>query len=143
MNDCKICNKHKNINKVIYETKSWIVTHGPLESQILGYFYMAPQRHIENWFEFTDLELSELGPLIKKVEIVLREELALERLYTVTISEAMRHIHIHLIPREKDNDVKGLSLIEQATLQNVRTGTHFNENELDNWLEKIKIRLLS
>jgi len=142
MNPCEICKKHKNLNKVIHETENWIITHGPFESQILGYFYMAPKRHIENWFEFTKEELIELGPLIKKVEIAIREELALDRLYTVTISEALRHIHIHLIPREKDNnDVKGLSLIEQATLQNVRAGKHFDENELDIWLEKIKVRL--
>jgi diadenosine tetraphosphate (Ap4A) HIT family hydrolase len=141
MNQCQICNKHKIKENIIYETQSWIITHGPLESQILGYLYLAPKRHIENWCEFTEEELTELGPLIKKIEKVLKEELNLERLYAVTISEVLRHIHVHLIPREEENEVKGLPLIEQATQQkNDIKSNYFNEKD---WLKKLKIRLLS
>lgn len=141
--NCEICSQNKDLNKTIFETENWIITSGPVESQITGYLYMAPKRHIENWYEFNEIELLELGPIIKKVEMALRGEVPLERLYTVTISEAMRHIHIHLIPREKNNkDVKGLSLIEQATLKNIKISNLHSENELKHVLENIKKRTI-
>lgn len=118
MHSCPICEKHRKHTKddyILYEDENWVISHGPIESQILGYIYLEPKNHYENWSEFTDSELSEIGKIIKKVEEALRAVLPLERLYSVTISEAVRHIHFHLIPRLKENDVKGLPLIEQAT----------------------------
>lgn len=138
MDPCGICIKNKN--EIIYENSNWIITHGPFEAQILGYFYMAPKRHIENWHEFTEAELKEIGPLIKKVEEVLKEEIDLERLYTITISEAMRHIHFHLIPREVNSDIRGISLIEQATLQKSANKKDITEYDFNDWLEKLKVK---
>lgn len=142
MTNCEICSQNRDFNKIIYETENWIITSGPIESQINGYLYMSPKRHVENWFEFNENELLELGPIIKKIEIAIKEEVHLERLYTVTISEAMRHIHIHLIPREEDNEVKGLSLIEQATSKNNKTNKKYSINEIKYTLENIKKRML-
>lgn len=117
MSDCVICQKHDNleIEYVLFQNENWIIIHGPIEANILGYFYLEPRRHVENWSDLKDEELQEAGLLIKKVEMTVRKLLPVERLYAVTISEAVRHLHIHLIPRMIEAETKGLSLISQAT----------------------------
>ena len=103
MGNCPICEKLQTRKEsFIYETNDWVVTHGSVESQILGYLYIEPKRHVEHWTDFTEEELTSIGPLIKKAEEALKKELDIERLYTVTISEAVRHLHFHLIPRAVD-----------------------------------------
>ncbi|ASV68228.1 diadenosine tetraphosphate hydrolase [Cytobacillus kochii] len=114
---CNICEKHRNNEHILYEDNHWIVSMGPYESQVQGYIYLEPKRHIENWTEFNEDELLEMGKLIKKVESTIKRILDIDRLYVVTISEAVRHIHLHLIPREVGGEVRGLSLIEKATQQ--------------------------
>ena len=36
-------------------------------------------------------------------------------MYMVVISEAVRHLHLHLIPRLQDDQEKGIPLITRAT----------------------------
>jgi diadenosine tetraphosphate (Ap4A) HIT family hydrolase len=129
MSKCPICEKHKQLLSTIYEDEDWIVTPGPLSSQILGYMYLEPKRHVENWSEFTSEELAKVGPLIKRIEQALKMELNINRVYVVTISEAVRHLHFHVIPREENSNVKGLDLIEQATQQKVKTPTNITEEQ--------------
>lgn len=117
METCPICEKHKTLKKeeIILETEDWIVTHGPVESQILGYLYLEPKKHVENWSEFDPRTLSTMGPIIKTLEERMKKIIELERLYAVTISEAVRHLHVHLIPRVKQGNIRGVNLIELAT----------------------------
>lgn len=117
MSTCLICDKHLQLREFIYEDNYWIVSYGPFNSQVSGYVYIEPKRHVENWTDFTDEELTTVGPLIKRVEVALKTELSIERAYVLTISEAVRHIHFHIIPRLKESNFKGLDLIKQATQQ--------------------------
>ena len=64
------------------------------------------------------------------MSLFLKSELGAERVYTVTISEVVRHLHIHVIPREENSDIKGLSLIEQATQQKIIRDRKFSEENL-------------
>ncbi|WP_332695114.1 HIT family protein [Halalkalibacter lacteus] len=141
MSHCPICEKHENLKDVLFENQNWIISHGPLASQVLGYVYIEPKRHVENWTEFTDSELVEIGPLIKKVESALKELISIDRLYSVTISEAVRHIHFHLIPREASYEVKGLPLIEQATQQKVKTDELISDKEFSSFVWNLKKQL--
>lgn len=138
MNSCPICEKHQQLTEAIYEDNNWFVTHGPLQSHLLGYLYIEPKRHVENWGEFTDEELSTVGPLIKKLENALKKELSIDRVYVVTISEAVRHLHFHIIPRQSDQDTKGLPLIEQATQQKPMNDHKISELSLDKLIKELK-----
>ncbi|WP_034765313.1 HIT family protein [Rossellomorea vietnamensis] len=119
MENCPICEKHKAIDVPLYEDEHWVITAGPLASQLLGYLYIEPKRHVENWSEFRNEELMTMGSLIKKCEKSLKELMDVDRIYTVTISEAVRHLHIHIVPRVVDKDTRGLELIKQATTSEV------------------------
>ncbi|KMK77394.1 HIT family protein [Alkalihalobacillus pseudalcaliphilus] len=140
MNSCLICQKHDELNVGLIETEHWLLTHGPFESQILGYVYLEPRRHLENWSEMTQQEVSEMGIQIQRVEKALNNLLPLQRLYSLTISEAVSHIHVHLIPRLDGQDKKGLPLIEKATQQKTDK-RNINEQEFNQFLQRLKEEL--
>jgi diadenosine tetraphosphate (Ap4A) HIT family hydrolase len=120
MNVCSICEKHKEDDPyLIYENDYFKISHGPLESNILGYIYIEPRRHVESWSELSNEELEDLTTSIRRLEVLLNKTINAVRVYTVTISESVRHLHFHIIPRVKDQHLKGLPLIEQATQQKI------------------------
>ncbi|BCC32327.1 hypothetical protein BCM0100_5053 [Bacillus cereus] len=118
-----------------------IVSLGNVESKILGYVYIEPRRHVESWYELKSDELLDLGLIIQKVSLFLKSELGAERVYTVTISEVVRHLHIHVIPREENSDIKGLSLIEQATQQKIIRDRKFSEEEFETFKRNMQVFL--
>lgn len=135
-----ICEKNlqKSKDLLIYENEDWLISHGPIDSQILGYLYVEPKRHVENWSDFTEEELVSIGPLIKKAEVALKKVLLIDRVYCVTISEAVRHIHFHLIPRIHGEEVKGISLIEQATQRKIKTNKFISEDNFVDFVASLK-----
>ncbi|PLS01495.1 HIT family protein [Neobacillus cucumis] len=138
MTECPICEKHKQLVNPIFEDEDWIVNPGPLSSQILGYMYIEPKRHVENWSELTDEEMGKVGLLIKRLEQALKRERSVNRVYVVTISEAVRHLHFHIIPRAEGMTTKGLDLIEQATQQKVKGQSSVSEESYMQFLETLR-----
>ncbi|WP_035207268.1 HIT family protein [Metabacillus indicus] len=124
MSNCPICKKNKNDDSInyIYKNHQIAITHAPINANILGYLYIEPVNHYENWADIPDETFLEITRLLKKIDVFLRKELNAERVYSVTISEMVRHIHFHLIPRYSYSSKKGVDLIEKATQQ-------LNENE--------------
>ncbi|WP_113928356.1 HIT family protein [Bacillus sp. P14.5] len=114
MGKCQICDKHKEVTPV-YQGEHSVVSPVPFNKGVLGYLYIEPVRHVENWYELTKEEFNEISKLISKISKFLKEELDADRVYTVSISESVRHLHIHLIPRERKSNLRGINLIEHAT----------------------------
>lgn len=135
MNTCKICKKHtESDSNHIVDFSYFKLSHAPLESHILGYVYIEPKRHVEHWSEFTENESSELTKIIKYTEQVLKQQLNVERVYLITISEAVRHIHFHVIPRLSDQKLKGLDLIEQATQQIIKSDLRITTDQISKFI---------
>jgi diadenosine tetraphosphate (Ap4A) HIT family hydrolase len=86
-----------------------------MEAGVKGYVYLEPLRHVEHWSDFTPDELIEMSTLVPRIEQALCRLLSVDRLYMVVISEAVRHLHLHLIPRHHHEQEKGLALITRAT----------------------------
>jgi len=118
LNNCIICNKHnKEDSYNAYENEYIVVSHGPLTSQVKGYFYIEFKRHVERWSELSYEEITESSRMVQLLDEFLKENVYADRVYTVSISEAVRHLHIHVIPRNINMEMKGLDLIQQATQQ--------------------------
>jgi diadenosine tetraphosphate (Ap4A) HIT family hydrolase len=136
MNNCSICEKHKK-ETFIFKGEHSIVSPASFNEGVFGYFYIEPIRHVEHWDELSEAEFTEITSLLWKLTAFLKKEVNADRVYTVTISEAVRHLHIHVIPREESSEVKGIQLIEQATqcLEYIGNKTLNNYSEL---LDKAK-----
>ncbi|WP_143804847.1 HIT family protein [Paraliobacillus ryukyuensis] len=127
--NCVICDKHANEEDVLYDGQDWLITKGSYDANILGYLCLAPRRHVEDWSDLTIDETKQIGVLIKTIELAIKQIIDIDRLYTVTISEAVRHLHFHLIPRKKDDSIRGLPLIQQATQQNLNFFKNISEQD--------------
>ncbi|NHH93978.1 hypothetical protein GOICGAJE_02529 [Bacillus sp. MB95] len=116
MGNCIICNKHINKDSYnAYESEYIVVSHGPLASKVKGYFYIEFKRHVERWSELSFEEIIESSRMVQLLDEFLQGNVYADRVYTVSISEAVRHLHIHVIPRKINTEMKGLDLIQQAT----------------------------
>lgn len=84
----------------IYATKHWVVEHciGPLG---VGTLIVKPFRHCVQFWELTDRECQELGPLLKAVASTMRALLDPDQVYICLWSHAgwtAGHLHFVLQP---------------------------------------------
>ncbi|WP_420874602.1 HIT family protein [Paenibacillus mucilaginosus] len=97
---------------MVSQTDRWVVR--VKKNEVNGYHILEPKRHLTSWGEFNIQELTEMGSIIQTLETLLKKEYMAEKVYIVTISELVPHLHLHVIPRNKNSNIKGLPLIEKA-----------------------------
>jgi diadenosine tetraphosphate (Ap4A) HIT family hydrolase len=87
----------------IYRTQFWDVVHS-YNSAVPGWLVLVLRRHAEAIDELTDDEAIELGLLIRRVSLALRETTGCFKTYVVQFAEAAEHLHVHfhIIPRMAD-----------------------------------------
>jgi diadenosine tetraphosphate (Ap4A) HIT family hydrolase len=100
-------------SELIYKSENWILRHSEKEKNIPGYLYLEPIRHVEEYSKFNSLEFQEIGIFIEKGIQWIYNYSNPKKIYTVTVSEAVPHIHFHIVPRYIDS-VKGLEYLALA-----------------------------
>lgn len=73
---------------------------------------IVPKKHIENMLDLDDETLSHIHKISKEIYNVLKEKLNIDGLTLVQnnfYGQEIKHYHVHLIPRYKNDDVKQLS----------------------------------
>lgn len=99
MESCVICQRGKQDDPlIVFEDANWIVRHS-CETNILGYLLVESRRHFLDLSEASDEESAVFGPLLKQVVGAIRASVKPERVYTITLAEAVPHFHVHVIPR--------------------------------------------
>jgi diadenosine tetraphosphate (Ap4A) HIT family hydrolase len=105
---CIFC-QLRNEERVIGECERTItfIDNYPVSS---GHTLIIPKRHFPTYFEATDEELLALGKAVQNAKDILDKEFNADG-YNIginnglTAGQSVMHLHIHLIPRYKD-DVK-------------------------------------
>jgi diadenosine tetraphosphate (Ap4A) HIT family hydrolase len=94
----------------IHVGRYWIVDHA-YPTQLPGWLVLVLKRHAEALHELTGEEMVEMGDLIRRASLVLREVIGCEKEYVSCYAEAAHfaHIHVHVIPRAADlpGDLRG------------------------------------
>ena len=113
--DCFLCQKHAGRvapppGGYIYEDTHWLVCHAPVDKGPLGTLFIESQRHILDFAEADENELTSYGPLLKKVYAVLKSLTGAERIYQIVFLEGIPHFHAWLVPR-REGDEKGVPFI--------------------------------
>jgi diadenosine tetraphosphate (Ap4A) HIT family hydrolase len=82
---------------LIHETNAWRVEHcvGPLG---LGTLVVKPKRHVTHVADLDRVESDELGPLLRRVGIVVRRLSDAEHAYVCLWSHGPAHIHFVVQP---------------------------------------------
>ncbi|MHA2130586.1 MAG: HIT family protein [Promethearchaeota archaeon] len=84
----------------IVRTEYWDIVHS-YPTALPGWLVLVVRRHITAVEELTDEEAKELGVLIRRVSIILKQITACEKTYVVQFAESPKHphVHFHIIPR--------------------------------------------
>jgi diadenosine tetraphosphate (Ap4A) HIT family hydrolase len=87
----------------IYRTRYWDVVHS-YNTALPGWLVLVIRRHIEAIDEMTEDEAIELGILMRRVSVALREITGCVKTYVVQFAEMAEHphVHFHVVPRMAD-----------------------------------------
>ncbi len=102
-----------------------------------GYLQVAAAREVTRY-----RELPEELFLAARDWAARLEELGARRVYWITLSEVVRHLHIHLYPRWSDDEPKGLALFEQRETSPQPAWTRETLAELDAWRQAYSVHLI-
>jgi diadenosine tetraphosphate (Ap4A) HIT family hydrolase len=95
-NDCVICNVQEQ--DILISNTFVIVSASPLGIRP-GHMVVAPKRHVESFGEMSPYELTNFTSILSKTLIAAECSISVERYYVLRLSDKVRHLHFHLIPR--------------------------------------------
>ena len=87
----------------ILRAPSWDVVHS-YNTALPGWLVLVARRHVEAVDELTDDEAIELGLLLRRVSLALRQVTGCIKTYVIQFAEHPdhRHVHFHIVPRMED-----------------------------------------
>ena len=87
----------------IQRTQFWDIVHS-YNTALPGWLVLVVRRHIEAVDELTEDEAVELGQLVRRVSIALREVTGCLKTYVIQFAEQPDHphVHFHIVPRMVD-----------------------------------------
>ena len=119
--NCKICEIHaKKIPMVVGETFHYVIRHSEFSKNAPGYLYIEPKRHVEVYNDLIHGEFMQLGECMKIATEWIYKHFKPLKLYTITISEAVPHLHFHIVPRLEDSP-KGIEFLQLALSGNLKS----------------------
>jgi diadenosine tetraphosphate (Ap4A) HIT family hydrolase len=71
-------------------------------SPLRGWIVLSSERHARAWPDLDATALAALGPLAARAMAAQRTVLGAEHVYAFSIGDAVRHFHLHLVPRYAD-----------------------------------------
>jgi len=63
---------------------------------------LESRRHILDLSQATSEEIASYGPTLAMATRAINKVVAPEKVYTFTLAESCPHLHLHMIPRQKD-----------------------------------------
>ena len=119
MNDCKNC----IIDFKIQETEglqfeNWVVRPAEFEKNCTGYYYIEAKKHLTAYGEVDKEAWREYGEIIHTLTSMIYLKYTPIKIYTVSIAEAVPHLHFHMVPRyiESPIGIEYLSLALKGEL---------------------------
>jgi diadenosine tetraphosphate (Ap4A) HIT family hydrolase len=102
-----------------------------------GYVQLAPTRLTTTYQDLPDTML-----LAAKAWAVKLEALGAKRVYWITLSEMLPHLHIHLYPRWSDDELRGLPLFEQREHAGQPPWTDDLAQAFDTWAKAFDVTVI-
>ena len=86
-----------------HRTPYWDVVHNN-NTTLPGWLVLVARRHITAIDELTDEEAAELGTLVRRTSVALKEVTGCVKTYVIQFAEHPNHphVHFHVIPRMAD-----------------------------------------
>ena len=87
----------------IYRSQYWDVAHS-YNTSLPGWLVLVARRHMAAIDEMSDEEAVELGRLLRRVSLALKEATGCVKTYVIQFAETADHphVHFHIVPRMAD-----------------------------------------
>ncbi|TMG41377.1 MAG: HIT domain-containing protein [Chloroflexi bacterium] len=95
---------------LVWEDDLWRLTTS-VQSEVPGFSYLEPKRHIPHITDLEGPEAASLGTVLGRVTRVLREEAGTNLVYLFVFGGGVPHLHIHLAPH-RDGDALNDQMIK-------------------------------
>jgi diadenosine tetraphosphate (Ap4A) HIT family hydrolase len=116
--DCAICARLRGERPhedppagYFYEDEYWLAYHAPVESSTLGQLFLMAKRHYLDFAEMTSDEAASFGVVMRSLYAAMKQVTRAERIYAQVMLEGIPHFHVWLIPRRKDDTIRGRDVI--------------------------------
>lgn len=115
MSDCTICNFHQSCDssEILARFGEFSVRHSEQEKKLKGYLYIESRSHWTSYLDWSQESFLNFGKALEFATNWIYKNHSPVKIYTVTVSEMVPHMHFHLIPRYSD-DLKGIDYIKLA-----------------------------
>ena len=101
MSDCVLCRGAKAdadlMRTEIWSDELWRVTTAT-ESEVAGFSYLEPRRHIRYVTELDGEEAATFGPVLARVSAAIKEAARADVVYLYVFGDGVPHLHVHLAP---------------------------------------------
>lgn len=113
MKDCLFCKiiKKEIPSEIIYEDED-VLVFLDINPTTNGDTLVIPKEHFENYFDVSEELLEHMNDIYKSLYNVYKEKLNCVGLTLSTnleYGQDIKHMHMHFIPRYKDDEIKHLS----------------------------------
>ena len=153
MNRCKTCELINRRNTgdaplwdCIQRTQFWDLVHS-YNTALPGWLVLVARRHIEAIDELTEDEALELGRLMRRVSIALREVTGCIKTYVVQFAEHEDHphVHFHIVPRmgNQPADRRSVKVFEYLGVPEEERVTEERMNEMSAKIQSILVSMPS
>jgi diadenosine tetraphosphate (Ap4A) HIT family hydrolase len=107
------------VGGIVLATEDFAVHGIAAPSPIPGWMVLTSVRHVRNLDGLPDTALAALGPLLARVIRAQKSALAAEHVYVFAIGDAVKHLHVHLVPRfaETPQALRGRGAFEAKPAQ--------------------------
>jgi len=99
--DCPFCSRKQTI--YLESPRWWLLRHAdPIA--LAGWMMLASRSHAGGIDELPQEDQAELGVVLGELARAVRAETNCERTYTISFNEAVRHLHVHVVPRHGSDE---------------------------------------
>jgi diadenosine tetraphosphate (Ap4A) HIT family hydrolase len=98
---CPFCERRQT---VYLESPRWQLLRHVDPVPLAGWMMVAARAHRAGVDEMDADEQREIGTILAEVARAVRAETGCERTYSITFNEAVKHLHLHVIPRHAGDD---------------------------------------
>ena len=106
LENCAICQLHADPAAQerfeIQRSELWVLRHHPDPAPLQGWLLLDARRHCSGPVDFSEQEASDWGRAVRDASRLVKQVTGCDRVYAIAFGEGAQHLHLHLIPRHRD-----------------------------------------
>lgn len=115
---CKLCSLDPNQLVNSTEYTYWRTRPADQEKNCPGYHYIEYKSHVESYAEVSLEAWREYGEILSHLTEQIYKEHKPKKIYTVSISESVPHVHFHFVPRHIPSPI-GIEYLQLVLTKNL------------------------